>query len=149
MMLATAFAALILGQLREVPDLDAATRLRRGELVRYFKRGGRTRFGQYLVLMAVTEKRAYIKTNEYADTRILDEADRRQMRGVLAAPDLKTLFMIKRTEDYPPSAVDATDVFLTSGSVRWDNLRFNPPAKVPELLNLLDAWIEAARPKGS
>jgi hypothetical protein len=149
MMLASAFAAMVLGQLREVPDLALATKLRAGEHVRYFKRGGRTRFGQYLVLVAVTEKRAYIKTNEYADTRTLDDTDRLQLREALADADLKSLFLTKRTEDYPPSAVDATDVFLTTRSTTWDNLRYDAPAPLPKLLELLDTWVEAARPRGS
>jgi len=149
MLLVSAFAALVLGQLREVPDLAIATKLRPGEHVRYFKRGGRTRFGQYLVLMAVTEKRAYIKTNEYSNTRVLDDPDRQALRGALASSDLRTLFAAKRTEDYPPSAVDATDVFLTSRATTWDNLRYDAPTPLPKLLELLDTWVEEARPKGS
>jgi hypothetical protein len=143
----TLFAAMALGQLRDLPDPIVATKLRPGEIVRYFKRGGRTRFGQYVVLVAVTSRRAYIKTYDYSNTLTLNDSQRDRLRTQIVAKDMKSLFAKKRDKDYPPSALDGTDVFLATAQTKWDNTRYEMPTELPALIQMLDEWVESARPK--
>lgn len=144
-MLTTFLAAAALGQMTTVPDPAEATRLRPGEIVRYFARGGRTRFGQFAALLVITNDKMYIKSKEYSDTLPMNDARRKDIRGALANSDIKALFQTKRKETYPPSAVDGTDMFVRTQKFSWDNTRYELPVPTPELIGLLHTWIEGSR----
>ncbi len=144
-MLTTIFAAVALGQMTVVPEPAEATRLRSGELVRYFVRGGRTRFGQFAALLVITNDKMYIKSKEYSDTLPMTDARRKELLGALDNSDIKALFQSKRKETYPPSAVDGTDMFVRTRKFSWDNTRYELPVPTPELIGLLHTWIEGSR----
>lgn len=144
-MLTSLFAAVALGQMTEVPEPAEATRLRPGEIVRYFARGGRTRFGQFAALLVITNDKIYIKSKEYSDTLPMNDARRKDIRGALANGDIKSLFQTKRKESHPPSAVDGTDMFVRTRKFAWDNTRYELPVPTPELIGILHTWIEGAK----
>lgn len=144
-MLTTLFAAVALGQMTTIPEPAGATKLRRGEIVRYFVRGGRTRFGQFAALLVITNDKMYIKSKEYSDTLPMNDARRKDIRDALANSDIKSLFQTKRRDSYPPSAADGTDMFVQTRKFAWDNTRYELPVPTPELIGLLHTWIEGSR----
>jgi hypothetical protein len=140
----------LLAQLTTPLDLDKATTLRTGEVVRYYQRGGRTRNGIYQVLVVATSKRVYVKTNEFAATLEMEPADRSKLYDALQTSDPKSLLQKKRANPGFPSMADGTDVFLTyrnpksKGLVTWNNEAY----EVPEfkLFMVLDGFVDRLRP---
>ena len=141
----TVLQFLLIGGLSQIPqslDPAQATMLRKGEIVRCFKRGGRTRNGLYQVLIAITGKAIYIKTHMRSDTVRVTEGKWDAILNALRTTDEEDLFSRKRQYAVLHSASDGTDIYISfrkGGKLfRWDNVRFDPPEKGFRLLDLLD-----------
>lgn len=129
-------------QIPQTLDSTQATSLRKGEIIRCFKRGGLTPKGQYQVLIAVTGKAIYIKTHARSDTVRVTEGKWDAILNALRATDEVDLFSRKRQYAVPHSASDGTDIYISfrkAGKLfSWDNVRFDPPEEGFRLLDLLD-----------
>ena len=130
------------GQLSKTIVAENAMVLRKGEMIRCYKRGGLTPKGQYQVLIAITGKAIYIKTHERADTSPLTEGLWDAILNTLRTTNEEDLFSRKRQYAVPHSASDGTDIYISfrkGGKLfHWDNVRFDPPEKGFRLLGLLD-----------
>ena len=122
-------------------DPVRATNLRKGEIVRCFKRGGLTPNGQYHVLIAITGKAIYVKTHARSDTLRVTEGKWDAILNALRTTDEEDLFSRKRQYAVPHSASDGTDIYISFRKggklIRWDNVRFDPPEKGFRLLELI------------
>lgn len=131
---------LTLGQLPESADLKQLTMLRRGELVRCYERGGRTRTGLFQALIVVTPHKIFVKAPAYSLTYSLSNEDTKKWKLAIADSNPGELTQLPRKNPMFPSAYDATDTFLAyrhgSRSISWNNERFEEPRAFP-LLEML------------
>lgn len=133
---------LLLAQLTQPLDLVKATTLRPGEIVRVYRRGGRTRLGLYQTLIVATKTRVFVKTLETSATYQLDRDQQLKLADAARASLPKLLLEKPRANPMFPSAYDGVDVFLAynrSGKVvTWTNERFELPEKPFPLLSFLE-----------
>jgi hypothetical protein len=129
-------------QLQQTLDPKKVTLLQKGEVVRCYKRGGLTRQGQYQVLMAITGKAIFFKSQSRSNTLRMTEGVWDAVLSALRATNEGDLFSRPREYKVPHSASDGTDIYVSfrkgGKTVRWDNVRFDPPEKGIRLLTLLE-----------
>ncbi len=134
---------LVLSVLVQFPqgDLGQLTTLRPGELVRCYRRGGRTRNGLFQELIVVTPKWVYIKSNTGSTVVEQDAHSRSSWASALKQANPTILRSNKRDNPMFPSAYDAVDVFLSyryQGQViRWTNEAYEEPRSGLSLLSML------------
>ena len=129
-------------QLRQTLDPSKATALQRGEIIRCYKRGGLTPHGQYQVLIAVTPKSIFLKTQTWSNSVRVTEGIWDAALSALRATNEDALFSRPREYKVPHSAADGTDIYITFRKggkvVKWDTVRFDPPDRGFGLLTFLE-----------
>lgn len=106
--------ALVVGaQLSGPLDLERAIKLRAGEVVRYYQRGGRTRSGIFQVLVVATANKVYVKAHDFSASMALASEDRTRLNDALRTSDPRALWLKRRTPPGFPSMADGIDVFLS------------------------------------
>lgn len=127
------FLPLLIGtQLTEPLDLSKATTLKRGEVIRYYERGGRSRRGGiHQLLIVATATRVFVKSGGISTTFSLSNNQQAELKRVTQT-DAKALRSNPRRPPGFPSMADGVDIFLAyRGSrriVRWTNERYDLPA---------------------
>ncbi len=121
-------------------DLSVLTTLRKGELVRCYQRGGRTRNGTYQALVVVTRSKVYNKTYMDSIAVPVSPASLMEWTAAIQASPLQSLKQSPRENPMFPSAYDAMDIFLSyrrgKEVIQWTNEKYKEPEKHP-LLDLL------------
>ncbi|MBV6457671.1 MAG: hypothetical protein HONBIEJF_00788 [Fimbriimonadaceae bacterium] len=127
------------------------SRLRPGELLRVFRRGGHTPQGLYQGLVVVYwDGKAIVKRMTSATTIQLSDAEMAQVRRALRSYDATLMDRLPKAT-YPPSAADGLDIYLSvrkNGKVhRWTNVEHQMPER-SDLLELVgdfetSAWDRA------
>lgn len=125
-------ALLIGAQLTEPLDLSKATTLKRGEVIRYYERGGRSRRGGiHQLLIVATPTKVFVKSAGISTTFSLSNDQQAELRRVILA-DAKALRSNPRREPGFPSMSDGIDLFLAYRGprrvVRWTNERYDLPS---------------------
>lgn len=145
-------AALALGafQLSALLEPNEAVRLRAGEQVRLYRRGGRTANGLYQALVVVAGDKVFVKTHTSAGSLKLTGEQKSKLSVALAPINLATLTSKKRDRPMWPSAYDAQDLSLAARRGKdiftWSNEAYEEPSDVP-LLELLQEFESLALAK--
>ncbi len=127
------FAALVVGaQIPEPMNLAQATTLKRGEVIRYYERGGRSRRGGiHQILIVATPTKVFVKSGGLASSFSLSHEQQAEMKRAIGA-DARRLRSNPRHNPGFPSMADGVDVFLAYRGprriVKWTNERYDLPA---------------------
>ena len=130
---------------------DEVSTVRPGEVVRLFKRGGLTPKGLYFSLVTVTSNhKVFIKDRDGNFSAKLSDASHQKLYQALQLTNWDVLRANRRQESYPPSAHDATDIYLSarvsSGIQRWNNVQWHEPEDF-QLKLVLDEITQEAKKK--
>lgn len=125
-------ALLIQAQITEALDLAKATTLKRGEVIRYYERGGRSRRGGiHQLLIVATPTKVFVKSGAISTTFSLSNDQQAELKRVTHT-DPKALRSSPRRQPGFPSMADGIDIFLAYRGarriVRWTNERYDLPA---------------------
>jgi hypothetical protein len=113
---------------------EEASRLRPGEIVRIFKSGGLTPEGLYQSLVAVRwDGTVYFKRMRFATTIRLGGEQLEELKAAIRSYDPSAMDAGSKPP-HPPSAVDASDIYLSvrkgESIHRWSNVDHEAPAVV-------------------
>jgi hypothetical protein len=137
-------------QLTKPVEPEIATKLRQGEVVRFYERT-MSRAGTFQVLMVLTPSKAFVKTRDWARTLALSTEQQSALKLSLTSEEIRNLTSKKRANPMWPSAYDAPDQWLSyriGGSIcSWTNHDYENPGPRCALTQLIDALREQATPK--
>lgn len=144
--------AFLVGQLQPpTAQPEDAAKLRPTELVRMYKYGGKTRGGVFHSLLIVgKDYTVMVRDQEGTYKSKLNADQRKELKTMLTTATWKALTATKRLDAYPPSAADATDIYLNfrdGKNVRgWSNVKWQYPGST-SILEALDRYAFAAKHK--
>jgi hypothetical protein len=144
--------ALLLGQIPPpVGKPEDVAKLRPAEIVRMYKYGGKTRGGVFHSLLIIGKDfTVTVKDQEGTHRTKLSASQQKELKGMLNTSTWKALTAEKRVDAYPPSAADATDIYLNfrDGKVvrTWSNVKWQYPGST-SILEALDRYAFSAKHK--
>jgi hypothetical protein len=127
-------ALVLLPGLAQLPSTkpEEAVKLAQGDLARVYKQGGLTTQGPFRSLFILREngdvKLAWTRSTRSGKLTNKESSD---LTRALAGIDIRTLTAKRRTETYPPSAMDLLDIYVAfrkdGKTHNWDNVRYEFP----------------------